>query len=174
MHKYPTKTGVFVESTPGKTDCLQSGHSPVRIRAAPLDLSRAKRKTCAPNRPRQCGLFSWMSSVGHAEKAGASMVPYRKSRDRQPKLTHHRARGQGVARLNGKDVYYGLYNTPECRARYLRAPAAWEAASRRPADIAAAERQAESNPATPVDLTINELVVAYRTHGDSYYVKNGE
>ena len=39
MHEHPTNTGVSVQSTPGRTVCLQSGHSPVRIRAAPLDPS---------------------------------------------------------------------------------------------------------------------------------------
>jgi hypothetical protein len=60
------------------------------------------------------------------------MVSYRKSRDRQPKLTLHKASGQGVVRLDGNDVYCGLFGTPECRARYLRALAEWEAANRQP------------------------------------------
>jgi hypothetical protein len=60
------------------------------------------------------------------------MVSYRKNRDRQPKLTHHKASGQGVVRLNGKDVYCCRYGTPECRAKYLRSLSEWEAADRQP------------------------------------------
>ena len=45
------------------------------------------------------------------------MMSYRKNRDRQPKLTHHKASGQGVVRLGGKDHYCGPYGTPERRAR---------------------------------------------------------
>jgi integrase len=97
------------------------------------------------------------------------MVPYRKNRDRQPKLTHHKASGQGVVRLNGKDIYCGPYGTPECRVRYLRALADWELADRRPAGEPAAVPTAATN-----DLTINELLVAYLQFADGHYVKHGE
>jgi integrase len=97
------------------------------------------------------------------------LVSYRKNRDRQPKLTHHKASGQGVVRLNGKDVYCGPYGTPECRARYLRALADWEAAHRRPAGEPTADP-----PAGASDLTLNELLLAYLQYADGYYVKRGE
>jgi integrase len=93
------------------------------------------------------------------------MVSYRKSPQRIPKLTHHKASGQGVVRINGKDVYCGPHGTPECKAKYLRAVADWEASGRK------AERKAE--PAGS-DLTINELALAYRQFAASYYLKNGE
>jgi integrase len=97
------------------------------------------------------------------------MVSYRKNRDRQPKLTHHKASGQGVVRLNGKDVYCGPYGTPECKARYLRALAEWEAADRQPAT-----KPADDPPRDASDLTVNELLVAYLQFADKHYVKHGE
>lgn len=39
------------------------------------------------------------------------MVSFRKNPDRLPKLTHLNASGQGVVRLNGKDVYCGPFGT---------------------------------------------------------------
>jgi integrase len=102
------------------------------------------------------------------------MVSYRKDRDRQPKLTYHKASGQGVVRLNGKDHYCGPYGTPECRARYLRALAEWEASDRRPAAGPAGNPPAGPNPPGPVDLTLDEVLVAYLDYADGYYVKDGE
>ena len=97
------------------------------------------------------------------------MVSYRKNGDRVPKLTHHKASGQGVVRLNGKDVYCGPFGTPECEARYLRALSDWEAVNRRPAASATPETPAGTN-----DLTIAELGLAYVQVADGYYMKNGE
>jgi integrase len=97
------------------------------------------------------------------------MVSHRHNRDRQPKLTHHKASGQGVVRLNGKDIYCGPYGTPECRARYLRALAEWEAADRR-----AAGAPVIDPPPGASDLTVHELLVAYLQFADGYYVKHGE
>jgi hypothetical protein len=36
-------------------------------------------------------------------------------------VTQHEASGQGVVRLNRKDVYCGPFGTMECKARHLRA-----------------------------------------------------
>jgi hypothetical protein len=44
------------------TLCLQSGHSPVRIRAAPLVVNPAERKTCVPDR-----LVSAARALGNAQ-----------------------------------------------------------------------------------------------------------
>jgi integrase len=97
------------------------------------------------------------------------MLSNRKSLARLPKLTHHKASGQGVVRLNGKDVYCGRYGTRECRARYLREIAEWEAANRQPTKASTDDPTAGTS-----DLTINEVMLAYRQFADSYYVKNGQ
>jgi integrase len=96
------------------------------------------------------------------------MVSYRRNPDRQPKLTHHKASGQGVVRLNGRDVYCGPYGTPECRARYLRAVAEWTERTRE------APSPAEGSAPRPGDITISELALAYLRHADTYYRKGGE
>jgi integrase len=102
------------------------------------------------------------------------MLSYRKNRDKTPSLTHHKASGQGVVRLNGKDVYCGPYGTPECKARYLRALADWEAADRQIATAPADKPPAAYSPPGSADLTVNEILVAYLKYADGYYVKNGE
>jgi integrase len=102
------------------------------------------------------------------------MVSYRKDPDWRPKLTYHRASGQGVVRLNGKDEYCGRYGTPECRAEYLRKLADWEARGRQPAGRRPAFPPAGFNPSGSADVTITETMVGYLAFADSYYVKNGE
>lgn len=84
------------------------------------------------------------------------MASYRKIRDRQPRLTHHRARVKGVVRIDGEDVYCGPYGTPECQARYLRAPA-------ERAEAYLQEPVPEALPETtgPADVSINELLVGH-------------
>jgi integrase len=65
--------------------------------------------------------------------------------------------------LDGRDIYLGQYGSPQSRAEYDRLLAEWLSNGRRlPAPMA------ES------DLTVNELILAYLRHADSYYVKNGK
>jgi hypothetical protein len=90
------------------------------------------------------------------------MVSYKKNSDRLPRLTRHKASGQGVVRLDGKDVYCGPFGTAECRARYLRAIADWEATGLRRANAAPNDSPDDTN-----DLTINEVMLAYRRFADS-------
>jgi integrase len=97
------------------------------------------------------------------------MVSYRRNRSDTPSLSHHKASGQGVVRLNGRDVYCGRFGTAECQANYHRAIAEWVANGRR------LPTQPDGEPsAGPEDLTVNELFLAYLQHADAYYVKNGE
>lgn len=37
-----------------------------------------------------------------------------------PKLGKHKASGQAVVRLNGKDIYCGTHNSPQAQAAYDR------------------------------------------------------
>jgi integrase len=65
--------------------------------------------------------------------------------------------------LNGRDIYLGRYGSPESRAEFDRLLAEWLSNGRRlPA------------PAAGSDLTVNELILAYLDHADSYYLKNGK
>lgn len=51
---------------------------------------------------------------------------------RIPRLTRHKATGQAVVRLSGKDHYCGRYGTAAARAEYDRLLERWLANGRRP------------------------------------------
>jgi integrase len=82
---------------------------------------------------------------------------------RTPSYCLHRATGQAVVRIDGKDHYLGKHGTPESRAEYDRLIAEWLSNGRRqfPADHQG------------LDLTVNELILAYWRHVENYYVKDG-
>jgi hypothetical protein len=86
------------------------------------------------------------------------------SAGRFPKLTRHKASGQGVVRLDGKDVDCGPFGTAECQTRYLRAVTAWSERGRLDATTAI-ERAG--------DITLNELLLGFLTHAVTHYVKGG-
>ena len=56
-----------------------------------------------------------------------------KLRNKLPSYCRHKASGQAVVTLNGRDHYLGEYGTPESRARYEQLIAEWVASKRRPA-----------------------------------------
>ena len=67
--------------------------------------------------------------------------------------------------LNGRDFYLGRYGTRTSHAEYDRLVAELLTNGRRlPARVSGAGS----------DLALNELLVDYSRHADSYYVKNGE
>ena len=77
-----------------------------------------------------------------------------------PKYRKHRPSGQAVVTLNGKDFYLGPYGTKASRAEYDRLIAMWLANGRR-------------LPADENDLTIVEMLAAFRRHAVKHYRKNG-
>jgi integrase len=81
---------------------------------------------------------------------------------RIPGYCKHKATGQAVVRLNGKDHYLGMYGTAESRLEYARLIKEWEVNGRR------------LPSASPTDLTVNELLAAYWDFVKGYYVKEGE
>ncbi len=44
-----------------------------------------------------------------------------------PKYTHHKPTGQAFARVDGKMVYLGKYNSPESHERYATEISDWQA-----------------------------------------------
>jgi integrase len=97
------------------------------------------------------------------------MVSQRRSSSDVPALSPHKASGQGVVRLNGRDVYCGRFGTPECEAKYHHTIAEWLANGRRLPGSGG-----ENATAGPEDPTINELALAYLEFADGYYRKNDE
>jgi integrase len=66
--------------------------------------------------------------------------------------------------LDGRDLYLGRYGSPQSRAEYDRLVAEW---------LTNGRRLHVSTTGGGSDLTINEMLLAYLGHADSYYTKNG-
>ncbi len=78
---------------------------------------------------------------------------------RVPKYRHHKATGQAVVTIAGKDHYLGKYNSAASKEAYRRL---------------AAEYLAHGGMETLGDLTVVELCAAYKAFAKSYYQKNGK
>lgn len=76
-----------------------------------------------------------------------------------PKYRKHRASGQAIVTLSGKDFYLGPWKTKASRDEYDRLVGEWQANGRRL--IGGAHG--------PSDLTVTELIVAYWHHAELYY-----
>lgn len=80
-----------------------------------------------------------------------------------PKYCHHKASGQAVVCLDGRDFYLGEFTDPASKAAYNRLVGEWQANGRRlPPQLSHAL------------ATVDELILGYMRHADSYYLKNGE
>jgi len=88
-----------------------------------------------------------------------------------PAYCHHRASGQAVVRIDGRDHYLGRYGSGDCHERYERLIATWrtsrQAASRERSQPRVASHGLASDP------TVNEALLAYRQFAEHYYVKDG-
>src|SRR5574340_12967 len=80
---------------------------------------------------------------------------------RVPKYRKHRARGQAVVSLDGRDFYLGPHGTLASRREYDRLIGEWLAAGR-------------TLPRREADLTIAEMAMAYWRFAKGYYQRNGE
>jgi len=79
-----------------------------------------------------------------------------------PKYRKHRASGQAIVTLNGRDHYLGPHGTRASKREYDRLTGEWLANS----------RNLPSGQAS--DLTVGELLLRYWQHAKLYYRKNGE
>ncbi len=77
---------------------------------------------------------------------------------RIPKMCFHRASGQAVVRLGGKDKYLGRWKTAKAQAAYHRIVAEW---------LARGDRIAGLRPLE----TVGDLGLAYLAHAQGYYRK---
>jgi integrase len=73
-----------------------------------------------------------------------------------PKYRKHKATGQAVVTLSGRDVYLGRYGTKASRAEYDRLIATWLANGRRLVNL-------------DDGLTVNEVVFDFWTYAEKYY-----
>jgi integrase len=80
---------------------------------------------------------------------------------RTPSYCLHRASGQAVVRIDGKDHYLGQHDTAESRAEYNRIIGEWFANGQCLIGKAAANQDP--------GLTLNELLLAYWMHAEKHY-----
>jgi integrase len=80
---------------------------------------------------------------------------------RPPAYRRHKATGQAVVTISGRDLYLGKYNTAASKEAYRRIVGEWMLQG--------------SLPSGPHDLlTVTELVVAFAEYATGYYRKSGE
>lgn len=84
------------------------------------------------------------------------------SRNSIPSYRFHKASGQAIVTLSGRDYYLGVYGTPESRRLYEQRLAEWLASGR-----------CEAVDPTP-DLTVNEVLASYSEWAAGYYVGAGK
>ena len=78
-----------------------------------------------------------------------------------PTYSLHRASGQAIVRLSGRDHYLGPYDSPESREKYDRLIAEW---------LANGRQSVETPEASCEGLLINELLLKFVDHAERYYV----
>ncbi|MEZ6138377.1 MAG: site-specific integrase [Pirellulaceae bacterium] len=79
---------------------------------------------------------------------------------RVPSYRRHKPTGQAVVTIAGRDTYLGKWNSAASRAEYDRLIAEFLANGRQPRN--------------DVDITVVEVINAYRKFAEQYYRKNGE
>jgi integrase len=86
-----------------------------------------------------------------------------------PAYRRHLKSGQAVVTLTGpggrRDIYLGRYGSPESHREYARVVAEWTGTVAGPAG---------SRGGTADTLSVNELLVKFWAHAETYYVKNGQ
>ncbi len=88
-----------------------------------------------------------------------------------PKYRHHKASGQAVVTLNGRDIYLGPFQSEQSKDAYDRLISEWLANNRR---VCTEPSIGWSNGARGDEFTVNELFLAYWNFVQGYYVKNGQ
>src|SRR5258706_8540289 len=81
--------------------------------------------------------------------------------DRVPSYRRHKASGQAVVTLGGKDHYLGTFDSPESRAEYDRVVGEWLTVRRAP----------QADPREGV--TVEQVMLPYWQHVKEYYKKDG-
>jgi integrase len=78
-----------------------------------------------------------------------------------PKYRKHRATGQAIVTIAGRDHYLGPHGTKASRIEYDRIVAEWLAAGR------------PTSPTSAMDITVAELLRRFKAFADRHYVKDG-
>jgi integrase len=84
---------------------------------------------------------------------------------RPPAYRLHKARNSAVVTLDGRNHYLGAYGSSESHEKYARLIAEWR--------LHARHLLPTTGPRRPVStLSVNELILSYFRHAQSYYVKD--
>ena len=78
-----------------------------------------------------------------------------------PKYRRHKASGQALVTLGGRDFYLGDYGTKASRAEYERRVGEWLSSGRQ-------------RPLAAADLTVSEVLARYWKFAEVHYRKDGE
>jgi integrase len=76
-----------------------------------------------------------------------------------PRYAHHKATGQAVVRLQGRDIYLGKFRSSASREAYKRFVAEWS-------------QNGGKLPAPKHTATVTEVIVAYLEFAKTYYLKD--
>ncbi len=85
-----------------------------------------------------------------------------------PSYCLHKASGQAVVTLDGRDHYLGKHDTPESIEKYKELLAEWVAKRDKAPGLLSLD-----DP-VPEDLRLDELLLSYLEFAKGYYVKNGK
>ncbi len=91
-------------------------------------------------------------------------------KNRPPHYRRHKASGQAMVTIGGRDyyLYLGPYGSPVGRANYEQLIAEWQATLNKP------RWPEQGTVVVPHDLRICELLKKYLEFAKLYYVKNGK
>jgi hypothetical protein len=101
---------------------------------------------------------------------GWSLRRAKLSKNKLPKLRYHRASGQAVVELSGKQFYLGKHGSDEAQENYNRHVAEWLANGRKNAEPTPTMDEQLGNASQSDCLTVVELCDRYKSHCDQYYV----
>lgn len=88
----------------------------------------------------------------------------RRKKGAVPGIRHHKPSGQAVVTLSGQDFYCGRWGTKTALSEYDRHVSEWLARGRRPLS---------TDPDLAREVTLVELIAAYKRFAEGYYRKNG-
>jgi integrase len=86
--------------------------------------------------------------------------------NRPPSYRLHKARNCAVVTIDGRNHYLGPYGSPESHEKYTRLLAEWRLNSNHLLPTTGPRRTAST-------LSVNELILAFFRHVQSYYIKDG-
>jgi hypothetical protein len=84
-----------------------------------------------------------------------------------PAYRLQKSRNLVVVTLDGRDRYLGPYGSPESHEKYARLIVEWRAEREQAIPAASPE------PPAGFTLSVNELILAYWWHVETYYIKDG-